>query len=71
MDTDPIQFLPVHLREAASKLPKGQQHTVLELPDAGEGHNSGLLSIASTCYWMGVSQEGERDGRIYSLGDAM
>ena len=54
---DPIQFLPVHLQAAASKLPKGEQHTVLELPDAGEGHNAGLISVASTCFWMGVSQE--------------
>ena len=52
-----IQFLPAHLRDAASKLPEGQQHTVLELPEQGEGHNAGLLSIATTCYWMGVSPE--------------
>ena len=55
--TDLLQFLPAHLREAASKLPPEQQHTVLELPDAGEGHNSGLLSVATTCYWMGVSAD--------------
>lgn len=54
---DSLQFLPADLREAASKLPEGQQHTVLELPDAGDGHNSSLLSVATTCFWMGVSQE--------------
>lgn len=54
---DPIQFLPVELREAASKLPEGERHTVLELPKAGDGHNTGLLSVATTCYWMGVSPE--------------
>lgn len=52
-----IQFLPAHLQEAASKLPPGQQHTVLDLPDAGDGHNAGLLAVATTCFWMGVSQE--------------
>ena len=55
---DTIHFLPVKLREAAAKLPAGQQHTVLTLPDEGEGHNAGLLSVASTCFKMGVSFEG-------------
>lgn len=54
---DPIQFLPAHLQDAARQLPEGEQHTVLELPDAGDGHNAGLVHVASTCYWMGVSQE--------------
>ena len=54
---DILQFLPAHLREAASMLPVGEQHTVLELPPAGEGHNAGLLTVATTCYWMEVSPE--------------
>ncbi len=54
---DSVQFLPIHLREAALALPEGSQHTVLELPTAGAGHNAGLLSVATTCYWMGVTPE--------------
>ena len=53
----PTDYLPANLRDAADKLPSGQQHTVLSLPDAGEGHNAGLLSIATTCYKMGVSMD--------------
>jgi len=52
--TDPLSFLPAELRAAASKLPPGQQHTVLSLPPEGEGHNAGLVRIAAICYRMGV-----------------
>lgn len=52
---DLLRFLPAHLRTAAAKLPPGKQHTVLELPPEGEGHNAGLIKLASICYKMGVS----------------
>lgn len=54
---NPIDHLPPYLRDAARKLPKGQQHTVLDLPEEGDGHNAGLLKVASICYRMGVSME--------------
>jgi hypothetical protein len=58
MDTsNPLRFLPAELRQAAAKLPPGQQHTVLTLPDEGDGHNAGLIRLASICYRMGVSLE--------------
>lgn len=53
--SDPLQFLPEHLRDAAAKLPKGQQHTVLELAEEGEGCNASLIRVASICYRMDVS----------------
>lgn len=52
---DPISYLPASLRDAAAKLPPEKAHTVLELKDAGEGHNASLISVAATCYRMGVS----------------
>ena len=54
---EPLDYFPAHLREAASKLPVGEQYTVLTLPDPGEGHNAGLISVAATCYKLGVSME--------------
>lgn len=52
---DPLSYLPANLRAAAAKLPKGKQHTVLELPPEGSGHNAGLVRVAAICYKMGVS----------------
>lgn len=51
----PLSHLPPALRAAAAKLPPGQQHTVLELPAEGQGHNAGLIAVAAICYRMGVS----------------
>ena len=50
-----LKFLPPELRAAAEKLPAGKEHTVLELPPEGEGHNAGLIKVAAICYKMGVS----------------
>ncbi len=52
-----ILHLPHHLRDEASKLPEGQEYTILTLPPEGEGHNVGLLKVASICYKMGVEFE--------------
>lgn len=54
---DPIDFLPVELKEAATKLPKGKEYTLLDLPPEGEGHNAGLIRVANKCYKMGVSYD--------------
>lgn len=55
--SDPIDFLPSDLRDAARKLAPEDAHTVLELPPPGEGHNAGLIKVAAICYRMGVSME--------------
>ncbi|MDB9741485.1 DUF5906 domain-containing protein [Akkermansiaceae bacterium] len=51
---EPIKCLPAELQKAASKLPIGQQHTLLELENEGSGHNNSLLKNASIMYKMGV-----------------
>ena len=50
-----LQALPENLRDRARKLPKGKEYTVLDLKPEGAGHNASLLSIAATCFRMGVS----------------
>lgn len=57
MNSENLRHLPAALREAAAKLPAGRQHTVLELPPEGQGHNAGLIKVAAICYRMGVSYE--------------
>lgn len=52
-----LGMLPVELRERAKRLPDGQEYTVLELKPEGEGHNASLLTVAATCYKMGVSYD--------------
>ena len=54
---DRLLHLPADLREAAAKLPHDDQHTVLDLPPPGEGHNAGLIKVASICFRMGVTAE--------------
>ena len=54
---DTLKHLPPHLRATAAKLPREEAHTVLTLPEEGEGHNAGLVKVASICYRMGVSFE--------------
>lgn len=58
---NPIDFLPEELRQRASKLSPGKAFTVLELKTEGEGHNDSLLSVAATCFKMGVSYEDTLD----------
>lgn len=38
-----------------SHLPPNKDYTLLELKPEGEGHNASLLTVAATCYRMGVS----------------
>lgn len=54
---NPLDFLPEHLRKRAEKLTPERAYTVLELKDEGDGHNASLLSVAATCYRMGISYE--------------
>ena len=54
-DRDPLDFLPPELRPHAAKLSPDKAYTVLDLKDEGSGHNDSLLSVAATCFKMGVS----------------
>lgn len=54
-DRNPLDYLPVELRERATKLSPDKAFTVLELKEEGTGHNDSLLSVAATCFRMGVS----------------
>lgn len=54
---DPIDFLPEHLKKQAAKLKPEQAYTVLDLKPEGNGHNASLLSVAATCFKMGVSYD--------------
>tara|TARA_R110000772_G_scaffold268565_2_gene396236 strand:+ start:16132 stop:18693 length:2562 start_codon:yes stop_codon:yes gene_type:complete len=54
---NPLDFLPPELRARAAKLPKGKEYTTLELAEEGSGHNDSLLSVAATCFKMGVSYD--------------
>lgn len=52
---NPIDFLPPDLKARAAKLSPDKAFTVLELKTEGDGHNDSLLSVAATCFRMGVS----------------
>lgn len=53
----PLRHLPEELQEKARKLAPEKAYTLLELRDEGEGHNASLLSVAATCFRMGVSYD--------------
>lgn len=52
---DPVALLPVELRDAARRLKPEKAFTLLTLKEEGTGHNASLLSVAATCFKMGVS----------------
>ena len=52
---NPLDFLPLELRDQARKLPADKAHTVLDLKPEGSGHNDSLLTVASICHKMGVT----------------
>lgn len=54
-ERDPISFLPPGLKTRAKHLPPERAFTLLELSPPGSGHNASLLSVAGTCFKMGVS----------------
>lgn len=54
-DRNPLDYLPPELRKQAAKLSPDKAFTVLGLRDEGFGHNDSLLSVAATCFNMGVS----------------
>lgn len=56
-EKSPIDFLPDHLKARVSKLKAEEMYTVLDLKEEGEGHNASLLSVAATCFKMGVTYE--------------
>ena len=60
-ETNPLDYLHPTLRERAAKLPRDKAYTVLTLVEEGGGHNASLLSVAATCFKMGVSFEDTLD----------
>jgi hypothetical protein len=52
---DPRDYLPKEIRLKAGRLPKDKAYTLLSLKPEGDGHNASLLSVAATCFKMGVS----------------
>lgn len=58
---NPADFLPPELKERAARLAPEKAYTVLTLKEEGQGHNASLLSVAATCFKMGVSYEDTLD----------
>ena len=52
---NPINHLPAELRERAARLDPEKAYTLLGLKEEGTGHNASLLTVAATCYKMGVT----------------
>ncbi len=58
---DPRDYLPEELKERAVRLAPEKAYTLLTLAPEGEGHNASLLTVAATCYRMGVSYDDTLD----------